>query len=199
MNVVFDALGTLFDLAPLRERLGAEVTEAWFERLLHSAATLTMVGEFVPFAELAPTTLATTCAKLDLDVDQPDVLAQLRRLPPAIGAREALERADRAFILTNGGREGGEELLRNGELDGLVERVFGVDEVRAYKPDRRPYRLVLDAIGDATLVAAHAWDVVGGVRAGMQGIWVNADERVWPFPDQNVPHATVRSLAQVPA
>jgi 2-haloacid dehalogenase len=197
MNVVFDAMGTLFDLAPLRERLGREVTEAWFERTLHSAATLTTVGEFVPFNDLAGTTLATTCATLGVDVDEEDVVAQLRQLPPAAGAREALERADRAFVLTNGGREGGETLLRNSGLDDLVERVFGVDEVRAYKPDPRPYRLVLDTLGDATIVAAHAWDVVGGVRAGMHGIWVNESERVWPFPEQVAPHATVRSLADV--
>src|SRR5207248_9587558 len=101
---------------------------AWFERILHSAATVTMLGEFVPFKELARTTLATTAAKLQLDVDQDDVLAQLQQLPPAQDARAALERADRAFVLTNGGREGGEALLRNAGLDDLVERVFGVDE-----------------------------------------------------------------------
>jgi 2-haloacid dehalogenase len=184
VNYVFDAMGTLFDLAPLRERVGPPATEAWFQRLLHSAATVTILGEFVPFSELARTTLGTTCAKLGIDVDQDDVLAQLQRLPPADGAREALERSERAFVLTNGGREGGEALLRNAGLDGLVERVFGVDEVRAYKPDARPYRLVLDAVGEATLVAAHAWDVVGAVRVGLRAVWVNGDERVWPFPDE---------------
>jgi 2-haloacid dehalogenase len=70
-----------------------------------------------------------------------------------------------------------------------------VDEVRAYKPDPRPYRLVLKTVGDATLVAAHAWDIVGGVRAGMQGIWVNDGEHVWPFPDEVASHATAPSLA----
>ncbi len=182
MNVVFDAMGTLFDLAPVRERLGAAATEAWFERILHSAATVTLIGDFVPFAELARTTLATTCAKLAIEADQDDVLAQLQQLPAADGAREALERADHAFVLTNGGRDGGEALVRNAGLEDLVERVFGVDEVRAYKPDPRPYRLVLDAVGEATLVAAHAWDVVGAVRAGLQAVWVNGDERTWPFP-----------------
>ena len=44
MNVVFDSMGTLFELTPVRERLGAAATEAWFERILHSAATLTVVG-----------------------------------------------------------------------------------------------------------------------------------------------------------
>jgi 2-haloacid dehalogenase len=197
VNVVFDAMGTLFDLSPLRDRLGAQATEAWFERILHSAATLTIVGEFVAFRELAAATLATTCAKLSLDVDREDVLEQLRRLPPVDGAREALERADRAFVLTNGGREGGAALLRNAGLDHLVERVFGVDEVRAYKPDPRPYRLVLGAVGEATLVASHAWDVAGAVRAGMHGIWVSGDERVWPFPDEVVPHTAARSLHEV--
>jgi len=191
-------MGTLFDLAPLRERLGEAATEAWFQRLLHSAATVTLLGEFVPFAELARTTLATTCARLAIDADQDDVLAQLRQLPPADGAREALERADRAFVLTNGGREVGETVVRNAGLDDLVERVFGVDEVRAYKPDPRPYRLVLETVGDATLVAAHAWDVVAAVRAGLHAVWVNRDERVWPFPDELAPHATVASLADVP-
>jgi FMN phosphatase YigB (HAD superfamily) len=43
---------------------------------------------------------------------------------------------------------------------------------------------VVDAVGEATLVAAHAWDAVGAVRAGLQAVWVNGDERVWPFPDE---------------
>ena len=199
MNVVFDAMGTLFDLAPLRDRLGAAATEAWFERILHSAATLTIIGDFVPFKELARTTLATTCAKLGLDANQKDVLAQLQRLPPADGAREALERAGHAFVLTNGGREGGEALLEHAGLAHLVQRVFGVDEVQAYKPDPRPYRLVLDTVGEATLVAAHAWDVAGAARAGMRAGWVDRDERVWPFPSEVVPHATVGSLVDAVA
>jgi 2-haloacid dehalogenase len=197
VNVVFDSLGTLFELTPLHRRIGVAATEAWFERILHSAATVTIIGEFVPFADLARTTLATTCARLGLEVDQADVLAQLRQLPAADGARTALERADRAFVLTNGGREGGEALVRNAGLADVVERVFGVDEAGAYKPDPRPYRLVLDAVGDATLVAAHAWDVVGAVRAGMDAIWVSNGERVWPFPEGLAPHATVPSLADV--
>lgn len=194
MNVVFDAMGTLFDLAPLRERLGADATEAWFERILHSAATLTIVGDFVPFKELARTTLATTTAKLGLDVDHDDVLAQLSRLPPMPDARAALERAGHAYVLTNGGREGGEALLKNAGLHDLVERVFGVDEVQAYKPDPRPYRFVLDQLGSATLVAAHAWDVLGAARAGMGAVWVTRDEQVWPFPHEVAPHETARGL-----
>jgi 2-haloacid dehalogenase len=190
MNVVFDSMGTLFELTPLHERLGEAVTEAWFERTLHSAATLTMLGEFVPFAELAAATLETTCAKLGVDVDRDDVLAQLQQLPPAPDAGAALAQCEHAYVLTNGGREAGEQLLEQAGLADRVERVFGVDEVRAYKPDPRPYRLVLDAVGDATLVATHAWDCRGAVAAGLDAVWVDRSERAWPFPGEPVRSAS---------
>ena len=64
--------------------------------------------------------------------------------------------------------------MRNAQLDDLVERVFG----------------------EATLVAAHAWDVVGGARAGLRAVWVNRDERGWPFPEEIAPHATVPGLVE---
>jgi 2-haloacid dehalogenase len=199
VNVVFDALGTLFEPRPLRERLGEASFEAWFERTLHSAAALTMLGEFVPFAELARATLATSCAALGLDVDQDDALAQLEHLPPARDAEAALEQVRdagaRAFVLTNGGREAGEELVERAGLGHLVERVFGVDEVKAYKPDPRPYRLALDQVdGDATLVAAHAWDVLGAAHAGMRAIWVDRQERIWPLPAGPAPDGTAPDL-----
>lgn len=203
MNVVFDALGTLFDRAPLRDRLGEPALEGWFERTLHSAASLTILGEFVPFSELAQATLATTAAMLGLAVEPEEIVALLTQLPPAADAREALEQVQadggRAFVLTNGGRSSGEELVERGGLGDVVERVFGVDEVKAYKPDPRPYRLVLDDVGEATLVAAHAWDVVGAVRAGMRGVWVDRSERTWPFPEELAPHATVPDLVAAAA
>ena len=201
MNVVWDSMGTLFDRGPLEERLGLQGLEAWFERTLHSATCLTIVGEFVPFAELARTTLATTAAMLGLDVDLDDVVGQLQKLPPAPDAREALERVrargGRNYVLTNGGRAAGEALVERAGFGGVVERVFGVDEVEAYKPDARPYRLVLDHLGgEATLVATHAWDVVGARRAGMSAVWVQRAEQVWPFPHAVAPPATAPSLVE---
>jgi 2-haloacid dehalogenase len=69
--------------------------------------------------------------------------------------------------------------------------------VQAYKPDPRPYRLVLDTVGESTLVAAHAWDCVGAVHAGMQAVWVNRSERVWPFPTEPI-HAAPDLGSAVP-
>jgi hypothetical protein len=57
--VIFDVLGTLFSLDAVRTKLselGAPpaTVEAWFERTLHSALTLTTIGEFRPFRENRP-------------------------------------------------------------------------------------------------------------------------------------------------
>jgi 2-haloacid dehalogenase len=56
----------------------------------------------------------------------------------------------------------------------------------AYKPDRRPYEHVLAQLAvegsQATLIAAHAWDVVGSRAAGLGAIWVDRLERRWPLP-----------------
>jgi 2-haloacid dehalogenase len=201
--VVFDVMGTLFDLRPVRDRFehagapGAAL-EAWFGRLLHSATSLTLAGDFRPFRELAETTLRTTLAQLDVDEGHaPDVLAALGQLDPYPDAREAVARLAAAGVrvatLTNGGKQHTRGLLERAGLADSVEAVITVDEVQAYKPAPEPYRHAAARLGvepgDLTLVAAHGWDVVGARAAGLQAIWVDRLERRWPFPLDEPPRA----------
>jgi 2-haloacid dehalogenase len=194
--VVFDVMGTLFELAPLRRRLDAigapgATLEAWFGRLLHAATSLTLAGEFRPFAELADASLRTTLAQQGLDESQAsEVVAGLAELPPYEDAEEALSHAHAAevavAVLTNGGESNTRKLLESARLDRYIDAFISVDEVRAYKPAPAPYHqaaahLGVD-VGDAVLVAAHGWDVVGALSAGLQAIWVDRLERRWPFP-----------------
>ena len=194
--LVFDVMGTLFELAPLRERLqaigasGASL-EAWFGRLLHTATSLTLAGEFRPFAAIAEASLRTTLAQQDLDENQAgDVLKGLAELPPYDDAEEALSRAHAAglevAVLTNGGEANTRKLLESARLDQYVDAFISVDEVRAYKPAPAPYRHAAERLGvdvaEVVLIAAHGWDVVGARNAGLQAIWVDRLERRWPFP-----------------
>jgi 2-haloacid dehalogenase len=168
--VLFDALGTLFDLGR-RERS--------FElmRTLHHATSLTLAGEFAPLAEVARA------------VD-PKLAEALTEAGPAKDARQALEllagTGVSAYVLTNGGADATRTLLRKAELDRLVEDVFSVEDVRRYKPDPAPYALAVRGIGadpsEVTLVAAHAWDVVGARNAGLAAVWVDRRDEGWPLP-----------------
>lgn len=181
--VVFDANGTLFDLRAAAPAVGGEVAlEAWFERVLHSAASLTLAGTWAPFDELARAALETTCAKLGLgDVDRDAALEELRRLPAYPDAQEAVSLArSRAAILTNGSGDTTRGLVERAGL--TVETILSCEEVRAYKPAPAPYELARRRLGEPVLVAAHAWDVAGARAAGVRAIWVDRSERHWPLP-----------------
>ena len=194
--VVFDALGTLFQLRPLEERLEGAF-DPWFERLLHSAAAVTLTGDFVPFAELARTAVATTAARFGVELDADEILPLLQRLPSYPDARPAVERLEEAgvawAVLTNAGVEQTRALL---DAAGLAERVWqvvSVEEVRAYKPHPAPYQRVVELLElppeRVTLVAAHGWDVLGARAAGLGAIWVDRVEHAWPFPSEEPPRA----------
>ena len=54
--VVFDVMGTLFSLEPVREHFvaigaGPPTLEAWFQRILHETATVTIVDDYRAFKD----------------------------------------------------------------------------------------------------------------------------------------------------
>lgn len=158
--VAFDSLGTLFDLGALEE---------WMPGVLLHALSLTVVGEWAPLDEIA--------AALD-----PELANRLPELDAFDDARPALERVrangDEPWVLTNGGRDATVKLLERDGLRELVAEIRSAEEVERYKPDAAVYDLLP---ADATLVAAHAWDVVGARATGRAAIWVNRGGRRWPY------------------
>ena len=190
--VVFDVMGTLFDLEPARRRLvelGAPTAalEAWFQRILHEAATVTIVESYRPFKELAASALKTTLAQLELDPSRTDPLDALAGLDPYPDAASALtelrDAGVRAVALTNGAADSTKKLLERGDLGGLIAELISCDEVQRFKPHPAPYQLALQRVGSqATMVAAHGWDVIGAQAAGLDAIWIDREEREWPFP-----------------
>jgi 2-haloacid dehalogenase len=187
---LFDVLGTLFTFEPLQRKLRPAALEAWFERLLHSATSLTLAGQFEPFADLAETTLETTIAKLGLKTDPKNVLDALKQLPADADAEAAFDRLDKANVLigvlTNGGEKQTRKLLEAAGLDERVAELISAEEIELYKPHPAVYRHAAERLGvepkNVTLIAAHAWDVVGAKAAGLDTIWLDRLEHEWAFP-----------------
>jgi 2-haloacid dehalogenase len=168
--VVFDALGTLFDLG--RRERSAELI-----RTLHHATSLTLAGEFAPLADIARA----------VDPGVADAIAEAEAYTDAQEALGVLAEAGvPAYVLTNGGADSTRELLRRSGLLDSIADVFSVEDVRRYKPDPAPYAHAARAIGleprRITLVAAHAWDVLGARNAGLDHIWVDRRDEGWPLP-----------------
>jgi 2-haloacid dehalogenase len=163
--VAFDSLGTLFALGDLEERM---------PRVLQHAISLTVLDRWEPLDELA--------AAAD-----PELAERLSELEPYADAAPALEHVrragDEAWVLTNGGQAATDGLLGRGGLAALVAEIRSAEEVQRYKPHRRVYELLPPG---STLVAAHAWDVVGADQEGFRAVWVCRAGQRWPFPGE--PH-----------
>lgn len=162
--VAFDAMGTLFDTAPVEQRFGPDA----LPRVLHRAAALTLAGEFASFPELVEAVLGEEALA---------TFAELDAFPDAAGALDVLDRAAvPAVILTNGSAGNTRTLLERAGLQGRFAEVLTTEEVRAYKPHPAPYRLVGERLGllpeQVVLVAAHDWDVMGAAGAGLRAILV---------------------------
>lgn len=200
---VFDVMGTLFDLTSLRPRfvdVGAPeaALEAWFGRALHSATALTLAGEFRPFSEIAGSTIRTTLAEFGCDPDRGQEvlggLAVLEAYPEAEEALKTLEAAGVEMItLTNGTEENTRALLEEAGLTGYFAAVVTVAEVEAYKPHPVVYARAVEVLGrpkaEVTMIATHAWDVVGARSAGLGAIWIDRTEGEWPLPVEPVVRA----------
>ncbi len=93
--------------------------------------------------------------------------------PDVRSTREDLE-GQTLFIVTNCSRELGR---RAAARAGSFDLVMTAEEAGAYKPDPRPFRAALAALGldgsDVLFVAGSAHDVGGAKRVGMDVYWAN--------------------------
>ena len=157
---VFDLNGTLLDPAGI----GA----AALDRAILAAMTLNHVGEYRRFPEL-------------LEAGGATVGAPMPAYPEAARALDVLEAAGFALaVLTNSPTDVADAGLRAAGLRERFAHVVGTDQVGVFKPDARVYRHGLSAIGaepgDATMVAAHWWDLRGARAVGMRVAWVGRGE-----------------------
>ena len=185
---VFDVNETLLDLAamdPHFERVfgDAGVRRAWFNQMIQSALVATVTGAYSQFGAIGMAALEMTAQQAGVelaDADREAILGQIRTLPahPEVpGALGRLRQAGlRLAALTNSTEQVARAQLEHAGLIDAFELVLSADTVRRLKPAPEPYRMAAEragvAIGEVRLIAAHAWDVAGAVRAGCAAAFV---------------------------
>ena len=185
---VFDVNETLLDLAALDphfERIfgDASVRGLWFSQMLQSALVATVTDAYTTFGEAAGAALRMTSERLGVEVSEEDrqsIVGGLRELPPHPEVAEGLDRLrDAGFrlaTLTNSTQEVAEAQIRNSGLADRFERILSADTAKRLKPAPAPYRMAARTLGirerEMRLVAAHAWDVAGALRAGCAAAFV---------------------------
>ena len=185
---VFDVNETLLDLGALDphfERVfgDAGVRQSWFLQVLQSAFLATITDTYSDFGAIGAAALDMTAGRQGVrisDEDRQAILGGMRELPPHPEVPEALDHLRDAGLrlaaLTNNTAEVAEAQLGNAGLSDRFEKILSADTVRRLKPAPEPYRAAAEALGVETsqvrLVAAHAWDVAGAMRAGCAAAFV---------------------------
>ena len=210
--IVFDVNETLLDLAgldPIFARIFGRAggRQEWFGQVLQSALTATVTDAYADFGGIGQGALTMVDARNGIalrDEDLAVVREGMRRLPPHSDARDGLERlrdADfRLATLTNNPLAVVEAQLANAGLRDLFAGVFSADEIQRLKPAAEPYRMAARRLGvpieQVRLVAAHAWDVAGAMRAGCAAAFVARPGHVLD-PLAPVPDVVGRDLRDV--
>ena len=205
--IVFDVNETLLDLAALDEDFkaifgDASVRRAWFTQMLQSAFVSTIIGSYQPFGRIGQTALEMIAARQGITVTHEQaqtLLAGVRRLPPHGDVVEGLtllrDAGLRLATLTNSTEEVSLEQMRQSGLYPYFEQMLSADSVRRLKPAPEPYHMAAERLGvapsDILLVAAHAWDTAGAVRAGCRAAFIERPGQVadplMPQPEMSAP------------
>jgi 2-haloacid dehalogenase len=185
---VFDVNETLLDLAaldPLFERAfgDASVRKLWFNQMIQSAFVATITDAYTTFGEASAAALRMTEERQGVEISdegRQEILGGLRELPPHPEVAESLDRLREAGFrlatLTNSTQEVAEAQIENAGLTDRFEQILSADTAKRLKPAPAPYRMAARSLGiperEMRLVAAHAWDVAGALRAGCAAAFV---------------------------
>jgi 2-haloacid dehalogenase len=185
---VFDVNETLLDLTaldpPFERVFGRSgIRQQWFGQLLQSALVSTITDAYSDFGTIARAALQMIAQRNGVELSTEDadtILGTVRSLPPHPEVRGALERLRSAGLrlatLTNSTEAVASAQISNAGLADLFERVLSADTVHRLKPAREPYEMAARELdvetGGVRLVAAHAWDVAGALRAGAAAAFV---------------------------
>lgn len=193
--VVFDAYGTLFDVAaaarvvaeePGREALAAvwpALAADWRAKQLEYSWLRAITGDYVPFWQVTKDGLDWAMERAGLDDLElrERLLALYWELPayrevPFVLARLQAAGA-RSCILSNGNRDMLEGAVDSSGVGAFLEEVISVEAAGVFKPARAVYDLVGARmgcdVGDVLFVSSNGWDIAGASAYGFETAWVN--------------------------
>jgi 2-haloacid dehalogenase len=188
--VLLDMNGTLLDPGGIAVALGDRaryarlVDDAFHEALLYSMAD-TLSGGYRPLADHLRAALERRLVVAGAGTERlgeaMERAARLEEFPDAAGALARLRGAGlRVGVLTNSATAGAERSLQAAGLREGLDSVVGSDGAGVFKPHPAIYRHGLARVeagaGEACMVAAHGWDLLGAGRIGMRTAWVARGE-----------------------
>lgn len=187
---VFDAYGTLFDVHAAARRHASRagpdyqlLSDLWRAKQLEYSWVRTLMGAYQDFWVLTEQALDYALARYP-SVDKAlrsDLLEAYWRLDcyPEVPAvlKDLRQRGAKVAILSNGSPAMLEAAVANAALDTVIDDIFSVDAIRAYKTAPAVYDLVTTKYrlypNAVSFQSSNRWDVAGARKFGFRTVWVN--------------------------
>ncbi|MBL8702552.1 MAG: haloacid dehalogenase type II [Alphaproteobacteria bacterium] len=188
--VLFDAYGTLFDVASAAQRNSARLgerwpafAELWRRKQLEYTWLRSLTGHYVDFWHVTGESLdyAMRSFRLDNPGLRAALMEQYLNLDAYADVPEALARlrgaGKRTALLSNGSPSMLIAATNGARLSGLLDPPISVDAVQVFKPHPRVYQLAVDRLATPAericFVSANGWDAWCGAAFGLRAVWVN--------------------------
>lgn len=216
---VFDAYGTLFDIASVargaQDALGPEwqaLSDLWRSKQLQYTWLRGLAGHHADFWQV--TGDALDFAMATLKIDRPGLRDRLMQLYLTLSAypevpamlRHLQSAGIRLAILSNGTPAMLASAARNAGIADFFDAILSVEEVGVYKPHPAVYRLAADHLGlpaeNICFLSSNGWDAYSAKAFGFQVVWCNrfnqASERLPATPNGQIPDLSRLSSLLLP-
>lgn len=217
---IFDAYGTLFDVAAAARRAATEPGREAFAKVWIKVATdwrlkqlqytwlRAIMDAHTDFWEVTRNGLdyALETSGLAADTELRERLLILyweleayAEVPQMLNDLKAA--GLQTAILSNGSPDMLSGAVKSAGLTSSFDAVLSVEDVGIFKPDPSVYQMVCDRFkcqpGEVLFVSSNGWDAAGAAKFGFQTVWVNRagepqDQLPW------VPKATLATLHKIP-
>ncbi len=217
---IFDAYGTLFDVAAAARRAASEPGREAFAKVWVKVATdwrlkqlqytwlRAIMDAHTDFWEVTQNGLDYALEASDLSDDtelRERLLTLYWELEAYAEVPQMLKDLQAAGlqtgILSNGSPDMLSGAVKSAGLKAHFDAVLSVEDVGIFKPDPRIYQMVCDRFScqpaEVLFVSSNGWDVAGAAKFGFQTVWVNrAGEPVDRLPW--VPKNILKTLHSIP-
>ena len=207
---VFDAYGTLFDVAAAAARCrddlhgkADQLADVWRTKQLQYTWLRSLMRRYVDFTQVTGDALDYALAAVG--IDDPPLRERLMALYMELDAYpevpEMLRRLRagglKTGILTNGSPKMIDAAVASAGIGDLLDAGLTVDPLGIYKPDPSVYQLTPDRFGvpveRIAFMSSNAWDAAAAADFGMTVVWVNR----FGQPPERLPGTPVAELTSL--
>jgi 2-haloacid dehalogenase len=206
---VFDAYGTLFNVASPVDKMAGDIGEnatrlaaLWRQKQLEYTWLRSLIGVHADFWHV--TRDALDYALAELEISETGLADELMTLYLKLDAYDDVQaclaglrsKGKRLAILSNGSPSMLDAIVRHAGLEASFDHVISVEDVGVYKPSRRVYRLAMQKfhLQDAPsvcFVSANTWDAQSAAVFGFQVVRIARK----PTRDDNIPGKPARMIS----